>query len=302
MKEAIEIKNITKDYKNERGVFDINISFKIGDFCGVIGENGAGKTTLLRLIMGYIKATSGNILVNGLDVKREQERIHELVGYVPGEIGFPDLKNGMEFLNLQAEMDDTFNKDLAKKYIEKLNLDMRVNPRRMSKGMKQKLALINVFSRDKMIYILDEPSTGLDPLMRNHYLDILKEKKSEGKTIILTSNNFEEIENVCDRVVYLNKGRIIADFYKSEVLDSNLEVISVFFKELPEISIFKDNFEVLKVKKEKNEIVFLISKNNLKKFFLLISKLNAFDIKEHIFSMEEYVKFKVQKRYERKDI
>ena len=179
---------------------------------------------------------------------------------------------------------------------------MRVNPRRMSKGMKQKLALINVFSRDKMIYILDEPSTGLDPLMRNHYLDILKEKKSEGKTIILTSNNFEEIENVCDRVVYLNKGRIIADFYKSEVLDSNLEVISVFFKELPEISIFKDNFEVLKIKKEKNEIVFLISKNNLKKFFLLISKLSAFDIKEHIFSMEEYVKFKVQKRYERKDI
>ena len=87
------------------------------------------------------------------------------------------------------------------------------------------------------------------------------EKKSEGKTIILTSNNFEEIENVCDRVVYLNKGKIIADFYKSEVLDSNLEVISVFFKELPEISIFDGNFEVLKVKKEKNEIVFLISKN-----------------------------------------
>nr|MCR5482783.1 ATP-binding cassette domain-containing protein [Bacilli bacterium] len=133
----IEIKNLTKDYGNQRGIFDINLSINKGEMIGFVGTNGSGKTTTIRSILGFIKPTSGSAYVNGLESWKYQSEIAKLVGYVPGEIAFPDLKTGTNFLKSQAEYKNINDLSYADSLIKELQLDPKANLKRMSKGMKQ---------------------------------------------------------------------------------------------------------------------------------------------------------------------
>ena len=150
---------------------------------GFVGTNGSGKTTTIRSILGFIKPTDGTAYVNGLSSWEHSSEIVKNIGYVPGEIAFPDLKTGIDFLKSQAEFLGLKDMSYANQLIERLQLDPRANLKRMSKGMKQKTALVAALMADLPIIILDEPTTGLDPLMRVAFLDILKEEHAKGKTI-----------------------------------------------------------------------------------------------------------------------
>ena len=176
--EMIKIENLTKDYGEGRGNFDIFLNIQKGETFGLVGANGAGKTTLIRQIMGFLKPNSGNIKVCELDAWKESYLTKQYIGYVPGEIAFPDLKTGNEFIKSQAEFLKLKDMSYARELIHKLQLDTSANLKRMSKGMKQKTALVVALMNNPEIIILDEASTGLDPLMRVTFLDIIaKEKK-----------------------------------------------------------------------------------------------------------------------------
>ena len=205
----IETKNLTKDYGNGRGIFDVNIAVEKGEMLGFVGTNGSGKTTTIRSILGFIKPTNGTVEVEGLSSWEHSSEIVKHIGYVPGEIAFPDLKTGIDFLKSQAEFLHLRNMDYANEIIERLQLDPRANLKRMSKGMKQKTALVAALMADLPILVLDEPTTGLDPLMRVAFLDILKEEHAKGKTILISSHMFEELETTCDRVALINNGHIV---------------------------------------------------------------------------------------------
>ena len=205
----IEIKNLTKDYGNNQGIFNINLNIEKGEMVGFVGTNGSGKTTTIRNIMGFIKPTSGEVKVNGLSSYEHASEISKLIGYVPGEIAFPDLPTGIDFLKCQAEFLNLKNMDYANELIERLQLDPRANLKRMSKGMKQKTALVAALMNDAPIIILDEPTTGLDPLMRDTFLDIIKNEHAKGKTIFMSSHMFEELETTCDKVALISDGHII---------------------------------------------------------------------------------------------
>ena len=183
MEHLIEIKDLTKDYGDSKGIFDINLNIDKGEMIGFVGTNGSGKTTTIRNILGFIKPTKGSCYVDGLNTWENQEKVAKLIGYVPGEIAFPDLKTGTNFLKSQAEFLGVTDLSYANSLIEKLQLDPRANLKRMSKGMKQKTALVAALMADKPIIILDEPTTGLDPLMRDAFLEIIKEEHKKGKTI-----------------------------------------------------------------------------------------------------------------------
>ena len=237
MKEdLIEVKELTKDYKNNRGLFDLSFTLKKGEFCGLIGENGAGKSTLMRLLMGFIKPDKGHIYIEGLEPFNNQEAIKEYLGYVPGEINYPDLQKGNDFLKLQSEMDHSFSKDKANYLINKLQLDISAYPKRMSKGMKQKMAIVNAFAKNKEMYLLDEPTTGLDPLMREAFLELLEKEKEDGKAIFMSSNTFEEIERVCSRVIYISEGKIVTDIDITDLNKENLRVFKVKFSDIENFS------------------------------------------------------------------
>lgn len=301
MKEdLIEVKELTKDYKNNRGLFDLSFALKKGEFCGLIGENGAGKSTLMRLLMGFIKPDKGHIYIEGLEPFNNQEAIKEYLGYVPGEINYPDLQKGNDFLKLQSEMDPSFSKDKANYLINKLQLDISAYPKRMSKGMKQKMAIVNAFAKNKEMYLLDEPTTGLDPLMREAFLELLEKEKEDGKAIFMSSNTFEEIERVCSRVIYISEGKIVTDIDITDLNKENLRVFKVKFSDIDNFSHEKNVSEVFRCKEEKNELFYAIKKDDINRFLKRISAYKINGISEYSFSLKEYMDSKLRAEHGKK--
>ena len=297
MKESlIEINDLTKDYKNNRGLFSVSINLKKGEFCGLIGENGAGKSTLMRLIMGFIKPDSGRILIAGLDPFKSQEEVKQYLSYVPGEINYPDLQKGNDFLKLQAELDPSFNKEKANYLINKLQLDITAYPKRMSKGMKQKMAIVNAIAKDKDMYLLDEPTTGLDPLMREAFLEILEEEKKNGKAIFMSSNTFEEVERVCDRVIYISEGKVISDIDINDVKKQDLRIFKAKFADNEYFSHEKKSSYFFKANEENKEIFYIVKRSDINKLIKKLSDLNITNMSEYNFSLKEYLDFKLEQR------
>ena len=206
---AIEVKDLTKDYGKGRGVFDISFVVPKGKTFGYCGTNGAGKTTTLRHIMGFLKPDKGSVTVMGMDAWKESAKIKKLVGYLPGEIDFPPLESGSDFIEAQAELLGLKDMSKAERIINALQLDPTANLKRMSKGMKQKTALVAAFMHSPEIILLDEPTTGLDPLMRDAFINIIKEEKARGATIIMSNHMFDELEETCDYVGFIKDGHLI---------------------------------------------------------------------------------------------
>lgn len=205
----IQVKDLTKDYGKGRGIFHINLDIPRGQVFGYVGTNGSGKTTTIRHLMGFIHADSGSVSVNGMDSWKNSTEIMNHVSYVPGEIAFPSLATGTDFLKLQAEYLGIHDFTYMNHVISLLQLDPTANLRRMSKGMKQKTAIVAALMGNKEILILDEPTTGLDPLMRDAFLELIREEKAKGRTIFMSSHIFEEIEDVCDKVAMIKDGHLI---------------------------------------------------------------------------------------------
>ena len=297
MKESlIEINDLTKDYKNNRGLFSVSINLKKGEFCGLIGENGAGKSTLMRLIMGFIKPDSGNLLIAGLDPFKSQEEVKQYLSYVPGEINYPDLQKGNDFLKLQSELDASFNKEKANYLINKLQLDITAYPKRMSKGMKQKMAIVNALAKDKDMYLLDEPTTGLDPLMREAFLEILEDEKKNGKAIFMSSNTFEEVERVCDRVIYISEGKVVSDIDINDVKKQDLRIFKAKFADIEYFSHEKKSSYFFKANEENKEIFYIVKRSDINKLIKKLSDINITNMSEYNFSLKEYIDFKLEQQ------
>ena len=211
MKEPIiEIRNLTKDYGHGRGIFDIDLSIREGEMVGFAGTNGSGKTTTIRHIMGFLQPDAGSVRVYGKEAWTHSGEYLRHIGYVPGEIAFPDLATGTEFLRSQAEFLHVRDMSRANDLVERLQLDPRAPLKRMSKGMKQKTAIVAALMADPDILLLDEPTTGLDPLMRDAFLSIIREEHARGKTVFMSSHMFEELESTCDRVTLISNGHILS--------------------------------------------------------------------------------------------
>lgn len=205
---VISVQHLTKDYGMKRGVFDISLDIKKGEVFGYLGTNGSGKTTTIRHMMGFLKPDSGEVDVNGINPWKNAPEVMKNVSYIPGEIAFPDVKTGTDFFRVQAEFLGVKDFTYMNYLIDKLGLDPSANLKRMSKGMKQKTAIVAALMGDKEILIMDEPTTGLDPLMRETFLELVREEKQKGRTIFMSSHIFEEIEDVCDRVAIIGNGKI----------------------------------------------------------------------------------------------
>ncbi len=255
--------NLTQTYRSGKGVFDLNFTVKQGEVFGYLGPNGAGKTTTIRNILGFTNASSGKVLIDGLDARIETAEIQKKVGFLPGEISFYDNLKGKDFLNLIAKLRNLTDFTFRNKLEDLFKLDTDVFIKKMSKGMKQKLAIITAFMHDPDILILDEPTSGLDPLMQNVFLELIKEEKQRGKTILLSSHIFEEVEKMCDRA------GIIKDGYLITVED--ITSLKEKYEDVFEIQLDKENPNILKSKLDithiKNGKYRLVVKNNYEEVF-----------------------------------
>lgn len=294
MEKLIEIKNLTKDYGDDKGIFDVNLDIYKGEMIGFVGTNGSGKTTTIRNILGFIKPTSGTCLVNGLNTWENQEKVAKLIGYVPGEIAFPDLKTGTSFLKSQAEYLNVDDLSYANSLIEKLQLDPRANLKRMSKGMKQKTALVAALMADKPIIILDEPTTGLDPLMRDAFLEIIKEEHKKGKTIFMSSHMFEEMEDTCDRVALISNGHIVDIANMNEIRNRSVNNFKIEFNNKDDyLKFIKTNYKIVRLQEEYNQATIEIEKNKINDLFKDLKNYDVKFISEVKYTLEKYFKEKI---------
>ena len=298
MNEVIKANNLTKDYGNNRGIFDIIFDVKKGETFGFVGTNGSGKTTTIRHIMGFLKPQKGSCEVMGLDCWKKASEIKNHVEYVPGEIAFPDLRTGTDFLKSQAELLKLKNMDYANYLINKLQLDTSANLKRMSKGMKQKTAIVTALMADKDILILDEPTTGLDPLMRVTFLDLLKEEKEKGKTILISSQMFNELESICDRVALIFEGRIIDIANIKELQNLPYKMFKVEFLAPKDYNEFKKmQFEVVRDQEKYNQVTVKVFNNDIRNFFKSLQGYKLKFIAEVDYNLEKYF-MEVLKKYQ----
>jgi ABC-2 type transport system ATP-binding protein len=225
----IEVKELTKVYREGRGIKNISFQVDPGTAFGFLGPNGAGKTTTIRLLMGFLKPDSGRITINELDCWCEKTEVKKIVSYLPGELNFIETLTGVDFLDLIAGMHyDCFQIKKNRDYfVSSLDLDLKILIQKMSKGMKQKLGIISALMLDASVIILDEPTSGLDPLMQKVFIDLILEEKKKGKTIFMSSHQFAEIERSCEQVGIIQEGKLLAVKNISQLREAEYQTFEV---------------------------------------------------------------------------
>lgn len=205
----IQVKSLTMKYPSGKGIFDLDFTVKEGEVMGYLGPNGAGKTTTIRALLGFMNSNSGTATIDGMDCWKMATAIQKRLGYIPGEIAFLDGMSGDEFLKFMHDMRGIKDFSYQKKLIEMFEFSPKGKIKKFSKGMKQKLGIVAAFMHNPDVLILDEPTSGLDPLMQNRFVELVLAEKAKGKTILMSSHMFEEVEKTCDNVLIIKDGRIV---------------------------------------------------------------------------------------------
>jgi ABC-2 type transport system ATP-binding protein len=205
----VSTNKLTKAYASLYALRACTLQVERGEVFGLLGPNGAGKTTLLRLLLGYLRPTSGSASIAGFDCQRQSVAVRRHVAYLPAEAAlFPNMR-GQDALRFFAEIRPGSSFQRSLDLAQRLELDLSRRVSFMSTGMKQKLALAATLSAPTPLYILDEPTANLDPTVRSIVLAIVEEARAEGKTVMFSSHVLSEVEQVCDRVVILRAGELV---------------------------------------------------------------------------------------------
>lgn len=226
---VIDVNQLTKDYGSGRGVFDVSFGVHKGEVFGFLGPNGAGKSTTIRHLMGFSKPDSGQTQIFGKDTFDKYYEILGNVGYIPGEIALPAGLTGWEFIRMMQDLQKCRNDEYLDHLLKLFELDPKGETKRMSLGVKRKLALVTAFMNDPDVLILDEPTSGLDPVMQEVFIEFIKNEKERGKTILLSSHIFSEVDATCDRIAIIKDGRIVSDFIADDLKHASQKNYRVSF-------------------------------------------------------------------------
>ena len=228
---VIQSENLTKVYGKHRGIQNIDLVVREGEIFGFLGPNGAGKTTTIRILLDMLRATSGSASIFGMDTQKDSIAIRKRLGNLPGEVALYDSLRGNELLNLLGNFRGGNGTKRLKALAERFDLDLTRTIREYSKGMKQKLAIIQCFMHDPELFLLDEPTSGLDPLMQRQFYGLLKEEQDRGKTVFLSSHLLDEVERLCDRVGIVKEGRLVMDEQLSVLKSRKVRKLNLHFSE-----------------------------------------------------------------------
>ena len=209
MTAIIRTERLTKSYGAHRGIVDVDLEVEPGEVFGFLGPNGAGKTTTIRAILDLIRPTSGRALVFGIESQVDPVAIHRRVGYIPGEFALYDRLTGGQTLTYFANLRGGVDPDYQASLIERFDVDPSRRFKEYSKGNKQKIGLVIALQHRPELLILDEPTTGLDPLIQQSFYTLVREAKAEGRTVFLSSHILSEVERTCDRVAIIRDGRLV---------------------------------------------------------------------------------------------
>jgi len=277
---VIETKKLTKFYGKIKGVEDLTFNVKKGEIFGFLGPNGAGKTTTIRTLLGYLNKTSGEAYIFGKNIEDDIVEIKREVGYIPGDLSIYGHMTGREFLNYFASLRNTKMR-LLDELLKVFEVPLERKIRGYSKGMKQKLGIIQAFMDDPEIVIMDEPTSGLDPLLQQKFYDFLHEQKKKGKTVFFSSHILSEVDKICDRIGIIRNGRLVA-LEDVETLKGKMgKMIRVKIKEKPE------TFKGPKNMKIKDGWIEFVTNDDVDHWIKLLSEYTIVDLEIAEFSLED---------------
>lgn len=292
---VIEVNNLTKDYGSGRGVFDVGIAVNKGEVFGFLGPNGAGKSTTIRHLMGFSKPDSGETLIFGKPTFKKYYEILDKVGYIPGEIALPAGLTGYEFIRMMQDMQGVKNDAQLKRMLDMFELSDEVlygDTKRMSLGVKRKLAVVTAFMHDPEVLILDEPTSGLDPVMQDVFVKYIHEEKARGKTILLSSHIFSEIDSTCDRIAIIKDGRIVSDFIADDLKHASKKYYDVRFKSEADEKTFENKISSISsadmIKTGGERAYLSVDDKDLNAFISLLSDLDPVAFSNRRESLEDY--------------
>ncbi|MDR0975459.1 MAG: ABC transporter ATP-binding protein [Christensenellaceae bacterium] len=294
----ILVKGLSYTYPNGRGVKNINLAVSSGQAIGFLGPNGAGKTSTIRAIMGFLKPDEGFVNINGMNAFSDAPEIMKNLGFIAGETAFPEFMTGDEYINfmidaraevLEKEKRAEAKKAMqteAKRLVEVFDLNSKGKIKKMSKGMKQKVAIVCAFMHNPDVYILDEPTSGLDPLMQNRFDELLMQKKRDGKVIFISSHIFAETERICDRLAIIKDGVIVKEASLKELRIGAKKIFNIEADNVKDIKeLFGSNYESKVI--NAGEIEFYVPADKIHDFVKKLTKADFNDITTKELSLED---------------
>lgn len=277
---VIETDNLTKYYGKIKGVEDLTFSVKKGEIFGFLGPNGAGKTTTIRTLLGYLYPTRGTANIFGKNIEENIVEIKQEVAYIPGDLNLYGHLTGKEFLDYFASLRNR-EMILLDELLVTFEVPLERKIKGYSKGMKQKIAIIQAFMDDPDMVIMDEPTAGLDPLLQQKFYDFLKKQKKKGKTLFFSSHILSEVDKVCDRVGIIRNGNLVALEDVDTLKVKRGKIIRLKIKEKPK------TFKGPKDMKIKDGWIHFIAKDDIDKWIKKFSKYTIIDLEIHDFSLED---------------
>ncbi len=208
--EVIRLEGLTKFYGETRALNNVDLTVHQGEIFGYLGPNGAGKTTTIRLLLDYIRPTSGRASVLGLDTRRKAREVRRRVDYLPGDIALYGRMSGRELLTYLANLRGGVDWRYVDRLADRFQADLKPRIQSLSRGNRQKLGLIQAFMGQPELIIMDEPTAGLDPLMQQEFYALADEVRADGRTIFVSSHIVPEVERICDRVGIIREGELVA--------------------------------------------------------------------------------------------
>ena len=287
----IEVDHLTKDYGYGRGVFDVSIKVHKGECYGYLGPNGAGKSTTIRHIVGFSKPQKGSVKIFDQDTFGNTEKILGRVGYLPGEPAIPAGLDGWGFIKMMQGMRGEVNEERLNYLLDLFKFNPDANVKEMSLGDKRKLAVVTAFMNDPDVLILDEPTSGLDPIMQKVFIKFIIEEKKRGKTILLSSHIFSEVDATCDTISIIKDGKHVSTFNAQSLKREQDRTFIIDFFD-------KENFD--KYLNEKNKFkaeysndkvliaVVTFPNNKYNEFFNSLNGVVVKKLQEKPFTLQDY--------------
>lgn len=284
---VIYAEGLTKHYGDVRALVDLNLDIKAGEIFGFLGPNGAGKTTTIRTLLDEIRPTAGKASIMGLDTHKEAVEIRRHIGYLPADLAlYPNLtgKDTLTyFANLRGGVDWTYVNSLA----ERLNADLSKKVGNLSSGNRQKVGLIQAFMNKPEVFIFDEPSSGLDPLVQREFQNMMREVAKKGSSVFLSSHTLSEVQNVANRVGIIRRGKLVAIESISELRSKAIRRIELDFDTPVEAAVFESIPGVRDVVVENHHVVLSYDGKIEDMLRVVIDKYELMDIRTQEADLEE---------------
>jgi ABC-2 type transport system ATP-binding protein len=283
---VIETSGLTVYYGRHRGILDVDLIVEQGEVFGFLGPNGAGKTTTQRVLLDVIRPTSGRAAIFGLDCREQGVELRQRVGYLPGELAlYKDMK-AEQFFKMYAYLrGENGSKGYWRKLAERLDLDVSRKIGNFSRGNKQKVGIVAAFMSRPDLLILDEPTGGLDPLVQQTVMEMVREVKADGRTIFFSSHILPEVQAVCDRVGIIREGQLVATQRVEDLIAARLKRLTLIFAELPPAVTF--TLEGVTEVARSEQSITLEVRENLPQVLANAAQYSIQDIETHNMSLEE---------------